>query len=85
MKEGDTEFGTRAEIKNLNSLKSIVRAIEFEEKRQAELLDAGKRVVQETRRFNDNRGETKSLRSKENAHDYRYFPEPDILQVNFIV
>ncbi len=83
MKPTDTEFGTRAEIKNLNSLKSIVRAIEFEEKRQAQLLDMGKRVVQETRRFNDNRGETKSLRSKENAHDYRYFPEPDILQVNF--
>ena len=83
MKPTDKEFGTRAEIKNLNSLKSIVRAIEFEEYRQAKLLDAGKKVVQETRRFNDNKGETKSMRSKENAHDYRYFPEPDILQVNF--
>ncbi len=83
MKPGDKEFGTRAEIKNLNSLKSIVRAIEYEEYRQAKLLDMGKKVVQETRRFNDNRGETKSMRSKENAHDYRYFPEPDILQVNF--
>ncbi len=83
MREDATEFGTRAEIKNLNSLKSIVRAIEFEEKRQAALLDAGEKVVQETRRFNDNRGETMSMRSKENAHDYRYFPEPDILQVNF--
>lgn len=83
MKPGDKEFGTRAEIKNLNSLKSIVRAIEYEEYRQAKLLDAGKKVIQETRRFNDNKGETKSMRSKENAHDYRYFPEPDIPQVNF--
>ena len=83
MKPGDKEFGTRSEIKNLNSLKSIVRAIKYEEKRQAQLLDRGERVVQETRRFNDNRGETVSMRSKENAHDYRYFPEPDILQVNF--
>lgn len=83
MKPDAKEFGTRAEIKNLNSIKSIGRAIEFEEKRQAKLLDMGKRVIQETRRYNDNRDETKSMRSKENAHDYRYFPEPDILQVNF--
>ncbi len=71
-------FGTRAEIKNLNSLKSIVRAIEYEIERQSEILDKGGRVVQETRRFNDNRGTTNALRSKEEAHDYRYFPEPDI-------
>lgn len=83
MRPEDKEFGTRAEIKNLNSLKSITRAINYEIKRQSRLLDAGKRVVQETRRFNDNKGETSSMRSKENAHDYRYFPEPDILQVNF--
>lgn len=83
MKPTDKEFGTRAEIKNLNSIKAVGRAIEYEERRQALLLDAGKRVVQETRRYNDNRDETKSMRSKENAHDYRYFPEPDILQVNF--
>lgn len=83
MKPTDTQLGTRAEIKNLNSLKSIVRAIEFEIKRQAKLLDSGERVIQETRRFNDNHGDTKSMRSKEDAHDYRYFPEPDILQVNF--
>ena len=82
MKPTDKEFGTRAEIKNLNSLKSITRAIEYEIKRQSQLLDSGGRVVQETRRFNDNRGETKPLRSKENAHDYRYFPDPDIAQVN---
>jgi aspartyl-tRNA(Asn)/glutamyl-tRNA(Gln) amidotransferase subunit B len=83
MRDTDTEFGTRAEIKNLNSLKSIARSIDFEIKRQGKLLDLGKKVVQETRRFNENRGETSSMRSKENAHDYRYFPEPDILQVNF--
>lgn len=83
MRPEDKEFGTRAEIKNLNSLKSITRAINYEIKRQSRLLDAGKRVIQETRRFNDNKGETSSMRSKENAHDYRYFPEPDILQVNF--
>ncbi|MGN1404383.1 MAG: Asp-tRNA(Asn)/Glu-tRNA(Gln) amidotransferase subunit GatB [Ruminococcus sp.] len=83
MRPGDTKLGTRAEIKNMNSLKSITRAINYEIKRQSRLLDAGKQVVQETRRFNENKGETSSMRSKENAHDYRYFPEPDILQVNF--
>ena len=83
MKPDAKEFGTRAEIKNLNSIKSVGRAIKYEERRQALLLDAGKRVVQETRRYDANRDTTKSMRSKENAHDYRYFPEPDILQVNF--
>ncbi|HNX64880.1 MAG TPA: Asp-tRNA(Asn)/Glu-tRNA(Gln) amidotransferase subunit GatB, partial [Oscillospiraceae bacterium] len=83
MKPTDTQFGTRAEIKNLNSLKSIVRSVEFEIKRQSKLLDNGERVIQETRRFNDNHGDTKSMRSKEEAHDYKYFPDPDILQVNF--
>ena len=83
MKPTDAQFGTRAEIKNLNSLKSIVRSVEFEIKRQSKLLDNGERVIQETRRFNDNHGDTKSMRSKEEAHDYKYFPDPDILQVNF--
>lgn len=83
MKPEDKEFGTRSEIKNINSIKSVGRAIKYEERRQALLLDAGKRVVQETRRYDANRDTTKSMRSKENAHDYRYFPEPDILQVNF--
>lgn len=77
------EFGTRAEIKNLNSLKSITRAIDYEIKRQAELLDRGEKVIQETRRFNDNHGTTKSMRTKEDADDYRYFPEPDIPPINF--
>lgn len=71
-------LGTRAEIKNLNSIKSIGRAIEYEIKRQASVLESGKKVVQETRRFNDSNGKTTSMRSKEEAHDYRYFPEPDI-------
>lgn len=68
----------RAELKNLNSLKAIGRAIEYEINRQAEILDNGGTVIQETRRYNDNHGDTKALRSKEDAHDYRYFPEPDI-------
>lgn len=83
MKPTDTELGTRTECKNLNSIKAIGRAIDYEIKRQSMVLDLGKRVVQETRRFDDNKGETKSMRTKEDAHDYRYFPEPDILQVNF--
>lgn len=78
MPADSSEFGTRAEIKNLNSLKAIGRAIEYEIKRQSEILDNGGTVVQETRRYNDNHGDTKALRSKEEAHDYRYFPEPDI-------
>ncbi len=78
MRPGDSEFGTRTEIKNLNSFKSIVRAIEYERQRQAELLDRGKPVIQQTLHFNENRGTTKPLRSKEEAHDYRYFPEPDL-------
>lgn len=78
MPVGSSEFGTRAELKNLNSLKAIAGAIEYEINRQAEILDNGGKVVQETRRYNDNHGDTKALRSKEEAHDYRYFPEPDI-------
>ena len=82
MKPDAKEFGTRAEIKNINSIKSVGRAIKYEERRQALLVDAGKKVVQETRRYDANRDKTTSMRSKENANDYRYFPEPDILQVN---
>lgn len=75
------KLGTKVEIKNLNSLKAIVRAIDYEIERQSKLLDAGDVVIQETRKFNDNRGITQSMRSKENAHDYRYFKEPDVIPV----
>ena len=72
------KLGTRTEVKNLNSTKAIQRAIEYEIYRQTELIENGERVVQETLHFNDATGETSSLRSKEDAHDYRYFPDPDI-------
>lgn len=80
---GSDKLGDRAELKNLNSFRSIQRAIEYEQERQADILDDGGKVVQETRRFDDMTGTTSSLRSKENANDYRYFPEPDILAVTF--
>jgi aspartyl-tRNA(Asn)/glutamyl-tRNA(Gln) amidotransferase subunit B len=73
------KWGTRAEIKNVNSFRSIGRAIEYEYKRQSQMLDNGETVVQETRLFEENSGKTFSMRSKEEAHDYRYFPEPDLL------
>lgn len=76
---GAAELGTRCEVKNMNSLRSLGRAIEYEARRQVELLEAGERVVQETRHWNENEGRTSSLRSKEEAFDYRYFPEPDLV------
>lgn len=82
--EKDSEqLGTRAEIKNLNSVKAIARAIDYEIYRQTELIEAGERVIQETRRFSDSTGETMAMRSKEDAHDYRYFPDPDIPPIIF--
>ena len=78
MPKGSEVFGTRTEIKNLNSLRSIGRAIEYEFSRQKSLLESGERVIQQTLHWNDALGVTKALRSKEEAHDYRYFPEPDI-------
>lgn len=72
-------FGTRAEIKNVNSFRSVSRAIEYEYKRQSEILDNGGKVDQETRLFEENSGKTFTMRSKEEAHDYRYFPEPDLV------
>lgn len=75
---GETAFGTRTEMKNINSFKSIERAIAFEAARQIELLEQGGTVVQETRRWDENKGKTFAMRSKENAQDYRYFPEPDL-------
>jgi aspartyl-tRNA(Asn)/glutamyl-tRNA(Gln) amidotransferase subunit B len=79
--KGQQEFGTRAELKNINSFRFVERAIEFEVERQIELLEAGGEVMQETRLFDANKGETRSMRSKEEAMDYRYFPDPDLLPV----
>ena len=78
---GQKEFGTRAEIKNINSFSALKRAVEYEIVRQAEILEEGGEVVQETRLWNEADGETKSMRSKEDAHDYRYFPEPDLMML----
>src|SRR5712691_10694450 len=76
---GAGELGTKVEIKNLNSFRNVQRALEFEVERQARALDAGERIVQETRLWDADRGYTRSMRSKEYAHDYRYFPEPDLV------
>ena len=77
-KKGSTELGTRTEVKNLNSFRALERAIEYEIKRQSKILEAGGKIEQETLGWNEARGETYSQRSKEDAHDYRYFPEPDL-------
>ncbi len=79
MPKGSKEFGTRAEIKNVNSFSALQRAIEYEIDRQIEIVEEGGQVVQETRLWDDNARETKSMRGKEDAHDYRYFPEPDLM------
>ena len=76
---GQAEFGTRTETKNLNSFSSVRRSMEYEMARQAQLLDDGEKILQETRTWDEGRGVTLSLRSKEEAHDYRYFPEPDLV------
>jgi aspartyl-tRNA(Asn)/glutamyl-tRNA(Gln) amidotransferase subunit B len=80
-KSGAQKFGTRAEIKNLNSFRFVERAINYEVTRQIELLESGGAVVQETRLYDPDKGETRSMRSKEEANDYRYFPDPDLLPV----
>ena len=76
---GASEFGTKVEIKNMNSFKNVQHALAFEIERQAKLLSRGERIVQETRLWNADKGQTLSMRSKEYAHDYRYFPEPDLM------
>ena len=81
-KKGD-ELGTRAEIKNVNSIKSIGQAIDYEFERQTEIINSGGKVDQETRLFDEKKGETRSMRSKEEAHDYRYFPDPDLPPLEF--
>ena len=81
-KSGDKKLGTRCEIKNVNSIRFMQMAIEYEAKRQVELLESGKKIDQETRLFDTKKNITKSMRSKEDAHDYRYFPDPDLLPLN---
>ncbi len=83
--EGQTRFGTRAEIKNINSFRFLERAIQFEVERQIEVLEGGGTIVQETRLYDAERDETRSMRSKEEANDYRYFPDPDLLPVELDV
>ena len=78
-RKGDPQFGTRAEIKNINSFRFVERAIDYEVERQIDLLESGRKVVQETRLYDPDKGETRSMRSKEEANDYRYFPDPDLL------
>jgi len=77
----DKEFGTRTELKNLNSFRYVQKALEFEINRQQDLLEDGEEVVQETRLFDEHKGKTRSMRGKEEAHDYRYFPDPDLVQL----
>ena len=78
---GASEFGTRTEMKNLNSFRAIANAIEGEKNRQIDLIEAGERVIQETRRWDDGKGSSHAMRSKEDAQDYRYFPEPDLVPI----
>ena len=78
---GATEFGTRTEMKNLNSFRAISNAIEGEKNRQIDLIESGEKVIQETRRWDDNKGSSHAMRSKEDAQDYRYFPEPDLVPI----
>ncbi len=80
---GQEKFGTRIELKNMNSFRAVHRAVESEFDRQAEMLDRGETIHQETRGWNDDTGESYFMRSKEEAHDYRYFPDPDLLPVTF--
>ncbi len=81
-KIGEKKFGTRCEIKNVNSIKFMQMAIEYEAKRQVELLEGNKQIDQETRLYDTKKNTTRSMRSKEDAHDYRYFPDPDLLPLN---
>jgi len=78
-KKDDAKFGTKVEIKNMNSFRAVQKAITYEIKRQSEALNAGEKIAQETRLWNESKGQTFTMRSKEQAHDYRYFPEPDLV------
>jgi aspartyl-tRNA(Asn)/glutamyl-tRNA(Gln) amidotransferase subunit B len=79
---GQEKFGTRAELKNMNSFRGVQKGLEYEEIRQADVLDSGGQVVQETRRWDEAQGKTITMRSKEEAHDYRYFPDPDLVSMH---
>ncbi|OUM97875.1 MAG: aspartyl/glutamyl-tRNA amidotransferase subunit B [Paenibacillaceae bacterium ZCTH02-B3] len=79
---GQKEFGVKTELKNMNSFRAVQRGLEYEQLRQAEILDAGGRVVQETRRWDEAQGRTVGMRGKEEAHDYRYFPDPDLVPIH---
>jgi aspartyl-tRNA(Asn)/glutamyl-tRNA(Gln) amidotransferase subunit B len=79
--KGETTFGTRAELKNMNSFRNVQRALEYEIKRQQSILESGQEVIQETRLWDDSQGVTQSMRGKEEAHDYRYFPDPDLVPI----
>lgn len=78
---GQKEFGTKAELKNMNSFRNVQRGLEYEQQRQADVLSRGEQVVQETRRWDDAAGKTVTMRGKEAAHDYRYFPDPDLVRI----
>jgi len=79
--KGETAFGTRAELKNMNSFRNVQRALEHEIKRQQSILENGQKIIQETRLWDDSQGVTQSMRGKEEAHDYRYFPDPDLVPI----
>ena len=79
---GSSSFGTKTELKNLNSFRNVERALEYEERRQREVLESGESVEQATLRWLEDEGRTKQMRSKEEAHDYRYFPEPDLVRLH---
>jgi len=82
LRQSGGEFGVRTETKNMNSFKAIARAIEYEVERQSDILEDGGKIIQQTRRWDDDKGTSSGMRSKENAQDYRYFPEPDLLPIN---
>src|SRR3989338_7845586 len=82
-KSGSRELGVKAEIKNMNSFKAVKAALEYERSRQIALVESGGRIVQETRLYDSSRNTTEPMRSKKEAHDYRYFPEPDLAPFDF--